>query len=157
MECCSGQAVSSLPGLRRLWKSGYEVALTELRLRHGAMDKSSANFNTGTRADVKKWNARRDAERFNNAQLYAMFPGFHHQQVTVDPAPVSVTVDPATVSVTGHGVGAASHEAREGGAGGGRRVSRRVGQTPRGVGEAGVVSSRARWHSKQPDLPLLRI
>jgi uncharacterized protein with WD repeat len=58
------------------------VALTELRLRHGAMDKQSENFNTGTRASEKKFEIRRNAERFNNAQLYAMYKGFHHAQGT---------------------------------------------------------------------------
>lgn len=58
------------------------MALTELRLRHGAMDKQADNFNTGTRASEKKFQIRRDAERFNNAQLYAMYKGFHHAQGT---------------------------------------------------------------------------
>jgi len=66
----------------RLWKMGYVVALTDLRLRHGAMDKTGAASKSGTRADKKKWDARRDAERFNNAQLYAMYQGYHHKEGT---------------------------------------------------------------------------
>lgn len=66
----------------RMWKTGYHVALAEFRLRHGAMDKKGSASKSGTRADKKKWAARRDAERFNNAQLYAMYPGFHNKAGT---------------------------------------------------------------------------
>mmetsp|Transcript_594 Transcript_594/g.715 ORF Transcript_594/g.715 Transcript_594/m.715 type:complete len:666 (+) Transcript_594:440-2437(+) len=66
----------------RLWASGYEVGLGEFRIRHGAMDKKGAASNTGTRANKKKWRARRNAERFNNAQIYAMYKQFHHKKGT---------------------------------------------------------------------------
>mmetsp|Transcript_13826 Transcript_13826/g.23366 ORF Transcript_13826/g.23366 Transcript_13826/m.23366 type:complete len:273 (+) Transcript_13826:113-931(+) len=66
----------------RLWKSGYEVGLSEFRLRHGAMDKKGDAAKSGTRASKKKFEERRNAERFNNAQLYAMYKDYHHVRGT---------------------------------------------------------------------------
>ena len=61
----------------RLWKEGFKVGLYDARWAHRIGDSMSTGTHKGKANAITRVNERR-----NNAQLYKMFPGFHHRRGT---------------------------------------------------------------------------
>lgn len=61
----------------RLWKEGYKVGLYDAKWAHRIGDSMSTGTHKGKANAITRTNERR-----NNAQLYKMYPSFHHRKGT---------------------------------------------------------------------------
>jgi len=70
----------------RIWAEGYQVGLFEAKFDRAAhrssLSKGATTLTSGTRKDKAKHRVRIHNYHRNNADLYSMYPGFHHDRGT---------------------------------------------------------------------------